>query len=150
MSTTSPVSSAGATNGTGSVAAALNSASTPNAQNLQNQFLQLLTTQLKNQDPLNPVSSTDMVAQLAQISNLSATEQLNSNFSDLLMLNQLTQGANLVGDTVQYYNGNSGIAQGMVAAASVQNGQLLLNVNGQAVPLSEVISVSQNNTPKTS
>ncbi len=34
-------------------------------------FLQLLTTQLKNQDPTQPVDNTQMVAQLAQFSSLS-------------------------------------------------------------------------------
>src|SRR5258707_10391150 len=72
----------------------------------QNQFMQLLVTQLKNQDPLNPTSNTDFIAQLAQFSSLQGIEQLNTNFGDLLSLQQLTGGSNLIGKTVQYQTGN--------------------------------------------
>jgi flagellar basal-body rod modification protein FlgD len=130
------------TTGSNAAAAALGSSGVPNSQSLQNEFIQLLTTQLQNQDPLNPVSSTDMVSQLAQISNLSAVEQLNSNFSDLLMLDQLTQGANLVGRNVVYSNGNA-TSQGTVSSATVQNGQLQLQVGDQSIALSQVQSVQQ-------
>jgi flagellar basal-body rod modification protein FlgD len=42
-----------------------------------NTYLQLLTAQLKNQDPLNPMEGTDFTAQLAQFSQLE--QQINSN-----------------------------------------------------------------------
>ncbi|MDB4368487.1 hypothetical protein N9Z38_03050, partial [Mariniblastus sp.] len=45
-----------------------------------NDFLNLLTVQLKNQDPMEPVNQEDFIAQLAQFSQLEQTEALNSNF----------------------------------------------------------------------
>jgi flagellar basal-body rod modification protein FlgD len=42
----------------------------------QDQFLNLLIAQLKNQDPLNPVDNTQMIAQLAQFSQLEQTKQM--------------------------------------------------------------------------
>src|SRR5581483_4131830 len=56
----------------------------------QDQFLQLLVAQLQNQDPLDPVSNKDLLAQLAQFSTLQGVTQLNANFGDLLQLQQLT------------------------------------------------------------
>lgn len=41
-------------------------------------FLKLLTTQLSNQDPTNPVDNTQMLAQLAQFSTLAAGNQTNT------------------------------------------------------------------------
>ncbi|MFP3534807.1 flagellar hook capping FlgD N-terminal domain-containing protein, partial [Burkholderia sp. SIMBA_042] len=41
---------------------------TSTAQGLQDQFLKLLVTQLKNQDPLNPMQNAELTSQLAQIS----------------------------------------------------------------------------------
>lgn len=41
-------------------------------------FLKLLTTQLKQQDPTNPMDQKDMLAQMAQFSSLSATTEMNA------------------------------------------------------------------------
>ncbi|WP_353226594.1 flagellar hook capping FlgD N-terminal domain-containing protein [Novosphingobium sp.] len=46
-------------------------------------FLKLLTTQLANQDPTNPVDNTQMLAQLAQFSTLSAQNQTNTNLTTI-------------------------------------------------------------------
>jgi len=47
----------------------------------QEQFLTLLIEQLKNQDPLNPVDSTDFTAQLAQFSSLEQLFDVNKNLA---------------------------------------------------------------------
>jgi flagellar basal-body rod modification protein FlgD len=113
----------------------------------ENQFLQLLTAQLKNQDPLDPVSSTDFATQLAQFSTLQGVQQLNASFSDMLTLQQMTQGANLVGRSVAFQQaGSSTPQQGTVQGVSVQNGQLQLLIGGAAVPLTQVLSVQQPTT----
>jgi flagellar basal-body rod modification protein FlgD len=46
-------------------------------------FLKLLFTQLKNQDPQNPLDDREMAAQLAQFSSLEQMQNLNTNFTDL-------------------------------------------------------------------
>ncbi len=46
-------------------------------------FLKLLTTQLANQDPTNPVDNTQMLAQLAQFSSLSAQNQTNTDLTTI-------------------------------------------------------------------
>ncbi|MCX7865271.1 MAG: hypothetical protein N2423_09615, partial [Novosphingobium sp.] len=50
----------------------------------QNRFLMLLTTQLKNQDPLNPLDNAQMTSQLAQISTVNGIEKLNATLQTLL------------------------------------------------------------------
>jgi len=47
-------------------------------------FLQLLTAQLENQDPLNPLESTDFVAQLASFSAVEQQILTNSNLSEIM------------------------------------------------------------------
>ena len=48
------------------------------AQDLQNQFLTMLVTQLQNQDPTNPMDNSQLTTQLAQINTLSGIEKLNT------------------------------------------------------------------------
>jgi flagellar basal-body rod modification protein FlgD len=90
-----------ATVSSGSAAtAAANAANT--AINEQD-FLQLLTTQLQDQDPTNPVSNTDFFSQIAQFSEVSGINQLNSSFSQLatqLNSSQTLQAASLIGQSV--------------------------------------------------
>jgi len=66
-------------------------------------FLNLLVTQLKNQDPLSPTDNTAFVAQLAQFSSLEGINNLNENFtnvSDSMDVLNNYGTANLIGKNV--------------------------------------------------
>ncbi|QID18381.1 flagellar hook assembly protein FlgD [Nitrogeniibacter mangrovi] len=66
----------------------------------QNRFLTLLTTQLKNQDPLNPMDNAQVTSQLAQISTVDGIERLNTMLASLMegqQSNEALQAAQLVG-----------------------------------------------------
>jgi flagellar basal-body rod modification protein FlgD len=66
----------------------------------KNEFLSLLTIQLKNQDPLNPMDSTSFTAQLAQFSSLEQLTNLNSSITDLLSSQQAATSAGFIGKKV--------------------------------------------------
>jgi flagellar basal-body rod modification protein FlgD len=69
----------------------------------QNRFLTLLTTQLKNQDPLNPMDNAQVTSQLAQISTVDGIERLNEALKLLTASadeSQSLQAASLVGHGV--------------------------------------------------
>jgi len=72
-------------------------------------FLNLLITQLQNQDPLNPTDSTEFTAQLAQFSSLEQLGNVNENLMELknfqASINN-SQAVSLIGKTVTA-NGNS-------------------------------------------
>ncbi len=54
-----------------------------NASDQKMEFMNLLVTQLKNQNPLEPMSNDDMAAQLAQFTQLELTEESNNNISEM-------------------------------------------------------------------
>ena len=54
------------------------------AEEQQNHFLTLLVTQLKNQDPLNPMDNAQVTTQLAQINTVSGIEKLNTTLNSLV------------------------------------------------------------------
>lgn len=69
----------------------------------QDRFLKLLVTQLKNQDPLNPLANSELTSQLAQISTVQGIEKLNATLATLAVnfdTGQALQAANLVGRQV--------------------------------------------------
>lgn len=97
-------------------------------------FLSLLTTELQNQDPMNPVDDTQSVAQLAQFSALSATEELNTSFQNFQSNFGVMQSASLIGKTVTVSTpngtGNTSNITGTVSSIAVQNGQPFFTMNG--------------------
>jgi flagellar basal-body rod modification protein FlgD len=74
----------------------------------QKDFLTLFTTQLKNQDPLDPVKNEAFVAQLAQFSQLEATVTMSQTLADFVTSmsgERMMSSANLIGKTVSVPDG---------------------------------------------
>ena len=92
----------------------------------QSDFLTLMITQFRNQDPFQPMENGDFLAQLAQFSTVSGIDSLNANFSDLASSvrgEQALQAANLVGRSVLAvsdtgYLADNGSIDGVVELAS--------------------------------
>ena len=77
--------------------------STSAADDLQDQFLTLLTTELQNQDPTDPMDNSEMVTQLAQISTISSIEDVTSTLegiSSQISASETLQASALVGNGV--------------------------------------------------
>ncbi len=68
-------------------------ATTPVGQLGKNDFLNLLVTQLRNQDPLNPMSGTEFASQLAQFSSVEQLSNINTNLEQSLQSSQLLSQA---------------------------------------------------------
>ena len=97
---TSSIPSTSTTTPAGSVASAVNS--TEIASNFTT-FLQLLTTQLKNQDPLSPMDTNQFTQQLVEFASVEQQMKSNSSLTTLVSLEQAAQSTSalaLVGATV--------------------------------------------------
>jgi flagellar basal-body rod modification protein FlgD len=109
----------------------------------RNEFLQLLAAQLRFQNPLEPTDGTQFVAQLATFSSLEGIERLNASFTQLFQLQQLTQGASLIGKEVTFsIPGSTQLGSGLVTELTVLDGQVQLLVNGTAISLDQIRSLA--------
>ena len=122
--------------------ASTTASATTNSTVSQNQFLQLMVAQLQAQDPLNPTDNAQMLAQLAQFSQLSGIEQLNTSFGDLLTLQELTQGTGLIGKKVNYNNSSGTATSGTVSATSMSGGTIKLTIGSDSVDLNQITGVT--------
>lgn len=97
-------------------------------------FLKLLTTELQNQDPMQPMDDTQSIAQLAQFSALSATQELNTSFQNFQSNFGVMQASSLIGKNVTVVStdgaGNSSNITGTVKTIAVQNGVPYFTMNG--------------------
>jgi flagellar basal-body rod modification protein FlgD len=109
----------------------------------ENDFLQLLTTQLQNQDPLQPMSDTDFIAQMATFSQLSAQNTLNTDFSNYSQTQQITSAQSYIGQSVTVSGAAEGLASttGTVTGVTVSNGAPELTINGTNYALSDVTAI---------
>jgi flagellar basal-body rod modification protein FlgD len=73
-----------------------------NSQEITANYLNLLVAQLQNQNPLEPMDNQDMAGQLAQLSSLEQTEQMNNNFKKVLDATLLQEAMDLTGKDVTY------------------------------------------------
>ena len=103
-------------------------------------FLQLLTTQLQNQDPLNPMDSSQFTQQLVQFSMVEQQINTNANLQNLLGLTGANAGAgsvNYLGKTVTIGNGNAALIDGQTSwnyslasqAATLPSGRVFFSTN---------------------
>jgi flagellar basal-body rod modification protein FlgD len=73
------------------------------ASALQDKFLLMLTTQLQNQDPMNPMDNSAITTQMAQLSTVSGIAQLNTTLSALsssMMAGQTLSATSMIGHGV--------------------------------------------------
>ena len=71
-----------------------------NAANSQDRFLKLLVTQMKNQDPLNPMDNAQVTSQMAQLSTVSGIDKVNSTLkalSDSMSAGQSLSATGMIG-----------------------------------------------------
>jgi flagellar basal-body rod modification protein FlgD len=113
-------------------------------------FLQLLVLELQNQDPLEPVDNSDMIAQLAQFSSLEQMESLNNSFETLSgNVDQLNfiSAQGLLGRYVEALNESGQPVTGKVESVYLDGSIVVLNVDGEIVPMSGVLSIA-NEAPE--
>jgi flagellar basal-body rod modification protein FlgD len=87
------------------------------------EFLTLMTTQLKNQDPMKPLEGTEFVAQLAQFGTVSGIQSMQGSMEALansLRSSQVLNGTTLVGHDVLVRADSFSFTQGVGVSGEVE------------------------------
>ena len=81
----------------------------------QDRFMKLLITQMKNQDPLNPMDNAQVTSQMAQLSTVTGIEKLNASMSSMqssYQASQTMQATSLIGHGVLVPGSSAMLADG--------------------------------------
>ena len=136
MALTSAVSSATTTTTTDTKSA---STAASKANLNYDSFLKLLVAQMKNQDPTQPMDSTQQIAQLATFSQVEQTIQTNTNLESLLQRTSLSEANAVIGKTVTSADGKT---TGVVKEVTLySDGIVALLENGTKLPIGPGVSV---------
>ena len=118
-------------------------AANPASSLTQEDFLNVLITQLQFQDPLQPMNDEQFLGQLAQFSALEVATQQSSQLDTLLAFNSANQAIALLGKTVDVSQSGAGrggaIATGSVTALDFSTGSPLLTVKTSTATLTGVL-----------
>ena len=105
-------------------------------------FMKLLIAQLQNQDPTNPTSNEDMLAQISQMRSLQSNVQLTDTLTSLGVGQQLSAASAMIGKLIAATNDNGDTVTGQVSSVIVQNGTAYLQVGDQGIKLNQVTEVA--------
>ncbi|WP_031433591.1 flagellar hook assembly protein FlgD [Methylomarinum vadi] len=106
----------------------------------QEQFLELLTTQLTHQDPLKPMENGEFLGQMAQFSTVSGIQDLQASFKDFansISSDQALQAASLVGRYV-----SAPTSEGLLGAGGTLSGSFELPASSANVNLKFIDALS--------
>jgi flagellar basal-body rod modification protein FlgD len=102
-------------------------------------FLNLMVTELKNQDPLNPTDDTQFISELAQFTALESAQNTNTSVDSLVTMTTRAQATQMVGKTVAgILSSNNSTFSGVVQAVDLTGTAPQVIVNNQAVTLDEI------------
>ncbi len=109
----------------------------------QEDFLQLMITQLNNQDPFKPMASGEFLTQIAQFSQASGIQDLQNSFAELssaLTSSQALQASALVGRTVLVESSEAALAAGGTVSGRVELPQPVQSLQVEVLgPAGEVL-----------
>jgi flagellar basal-body rod modification protein FlgD len=104
-------------------------------------FLKLLVTQLKYQNPLQPTDNNEFMMQLTQFSMLETLQALKTSSDEMFRVEMMR----LIGTRVEAaLPGGEGTISGIVSSVKFQEGVPYLNVDGRQVSLSQILEVSRD------
>jgi flagellar basal-body rod modification protein FlgD len=105
-------------------------------------FLQLMVAQMKYQDPMNPVDSTQMLTQQAQFTQLQSIQEIQSEMEMMLSAN-LAQGAtSLIGKNVAWTDSDGNQQTGVVDGTTFTASGPTLSIGGQDIAYLDVTTVN--------
>lgn len=105
-----------------------------------NAFLKLLVTEMQNQDPTEPMKSSEYVAQFAAFSNVEQAIQTNNKLDALLTASALSQADAVIGRTV---TSADGLVGGVVQSLKITAGGLLARLDsGKNLIIGEGVTIA--------
>jgi len=118
------------------------------------EFMRLLITQLTNQDPLEPMSNSELLQQISGIQQLQASQsmtdsmdQMSSQFGSYLMQQQLTSASQLIGQVISGTDSDGNPAIGRVSSVLVEDNAVYLQIDtGQKIAFTDVSRMTSDSS----
>ena len=108
-------------------------------------FLKLLVTELRHQDPTQPMENKEFISQMAQFSALEQMTNVNKSVQQLTRNARSSEAYSLLGKNVKAFDPVSGVkVEGQVTSLFFKNDEIRLMVNGKEIGLNDIAAVYTN------
>lgn len=108
----------------------------------QDKYLKLLVTQLKYQDPSNPLKNHQFAAQMAQFSALEQMTKMNSAMDKMLVSTRSAENYQLLGKNIEWIDGaTKQLRRGSVSAIGFENGKPVVYSGKTPVAPQDIVQV---------
>lgn len=105
-------------------------------------FMQLLVTQLKNQDPSSPMDTNAMMAQTTQLAMMEKINELTETSGQDFSLQMRSAAAALIGKTVTYAGPDGSAVTGTATSVSFTGSTPEVTVNGSSIALDALTGIA--------
>jgi flagellar basal-body rod modification protein FlgD len=113
-------------------------------------FINMMVTQLQNQDPMEPAKNSELLAQMSQIGQLQSSTSLNDSLKSMVLQNQIGSAGNLIGKNVAGMDDQNNTINGVVNSVRVESGAVVRELdNGTRLPLERVTGIAAASTATT-
>lgn len=109
-----------------------------------NDFLKLLLTELQNQDPLDPMKSSDMVQQVSQIKAIQSNQQLTETLTSMQLQQELVAASTMLQKSITGLTDDGEKITGVVDRVSIDDTGVKLNIGEQSISLKNIAEVQPN------
>jgi len=104
-------------------------------------FIKMMVAQLENQDPMNPMSNTEMLQQISQMRSITSSDRLTTSIESLSLGQALSTASSLIGKTVTGIDTLNQSVTGKVDKVTIENGEAKLYVGSSIINVGNVTAI---------
>jgi flagellar basal-body rod modification protein FlgD len=104
-------------------------------------FMQLLVTQLRNQDPSSPMDTNQMISQTTQLAVMEKLTNMDTTSQEAFALQMRSAAAALIGHTVSYLDANGDTQTGVASSVSYAGSVPVVTVGDKKINLDAILGV---------
>lgn len=107
-------------------------------------FIKMMVAQLENQDPMSPMSNTEMLQQMSQMRSITSNDRLTSSIESMTQGQALSTASGLIGKTITGVNTLGLPETGKVDKVTIEDGEAKLYVGSSIIHVGSVTAIEDS------
>jgi flagellar basal-body rod modification protein FlgD len=107
-------------------------------------FIKMMVAELQHQDPMDPMSNTEMLSQISQMRQITSNDKLSAGIEALIKGEALATASSMIGKTVTGANSLGENVTGKVDKVTIESGSVVkLHVGNSIIDVTSVTTISE-------